>query len=111
MGNQLEIFGKNVRAIRRARDMTQEQLADQSGLSLQYIGEIERGRRNPSLTSLEKLAEASNLPLSELLQFDVINLTTEEMKDFLFKQLNQANGDQLRMIYALHQAVFRQPVL
>ena len=58
-----DLFGKKIKAIRRARDITQEKLADLSGLSLQYIGEIERGRRNPSLTSIEQLSQALDIPM------------------------------------------------
>ena len=48
MGEILKIFGKRVRALRRAKDMTQEQVAERAGFALQSVGEIERGRGNPT---------------------------------------------------------------
>jgi transcriptional regulator with XRE-family HTH domain len=61
------IVGKNVRRIRQQRRMTQEKLAFEADLDLTYIGGIERGRRNPSLLAMARIAEALSVPLVKLL--------------------------------------------
>jgi transcriptional regulator with XRE-family HTH domain len=61
------IVGKNVRRIRQQRRMTQEKLAFEAELDLTYIGGIERGRRNPSLLAMAKIAGALSVPLAKLL--------------------------------------------
>jgi transcriptional regulator with XRE-family HTH domain len=53
-----KLVGGNVRTIRQAKGMTQEQLAEQSGFSQQYISDLERGRRNPTVVTLYELAQA-----------------------------------------------------
>jgi transcriptional regulator with XRE-family HTH domain len=53
-----KLVGRNVRAVRQARGMTQEQLAEESGFSQQYISDLERGRRNPTVVTLHDLAQA-----------------------------------------------------
>jgi len=53
-----QIFGRNVRAARQARGMTLEALAHDVGLAYSYVGEIERGRRNPTLAVVERIAKA-----------------------------------------------------
>jgi transcriptional regulator with XRE-family HTH domain len=53
-----KLVGRNVRAVRQARGMTQEQLAEESGFSQQYISDLERGRRNPTIVTLHDLAQA-----------------------------------------------------
>jgi transcriptional regulator with XRE-family HTH domain len=63
-----KLVGRNVRAVRQARGMTQEQLAAQSGFSQQYISDLERGRRNPTIVSLFELAQALKSTPIELLQ-------------------------------------------
>lgn len=63
-----KLVSRNVRAIRQARGMTQEQLAEASGFSQQYISDLERGRRNPTIVSLYELALALNSTPIELLQ-------------------------------------------
>lgn len=51
-------FGQNVRRVRLARGMTIEALAQEAGLSYSYLGEIERGLRNPTLAVIEGLADS-----------------------------------------------------
>jgi transcriptional regulator with XRE-family HTH domain len=50
------IVGTNVRRLRVERKLTQEQLAHDAGIDLTYLGGIERGRRNPSVDVLGRLA-------------------------------------------------------
>lgn len=49
--------GQNVRRARLALGLTQEQLAEQSGFSQQYLSDLERGRRNPTIVSLWELSQ------------------------------------------------------
>ena len=52
------IMAKNVRKLRHQRKLTQEQLAFAASIDLTYLGGIERGRRNPSLMVMARIAEA-----------------------------------------------------
>jgi transcriptional regulator with XRE-family HTH domain len=63
----LQKFGLHVKELRSAKGITQEQLAELSGLSRQYIGDVERGTRNISLVNINKIASALQITLSELL--------------------------------------------
>ena len=62
------IVGENVRLLRKARSMTQEQLAFEAKLDLTYIGGIERGRRNPSLLAMARIADALGADIKALLE-------------------------------------------
>ncbi len=53
-----KLVGRNVRRLRLARSMTQEQFAERSGFSQQYISDLERGLRNPTAVSLFELSQA-----------------------------------------------------
>ena len=59
-------FGCKIRDLRTAQGMSQEALAQKSGLHRTYIGGIERGERNISLINIEKIAKALNLSLSDI---------------------------------------------
>jgi transcriptional regulator with XRE-family HTH domain len=56
-----------VRATRDERNLSQEDLAHATGISVAYISEIEHGRRSPSLAILARLAAGFQIPLSELI--------------------------------------------
>lgn len=53
-----KLVGQNVRRLRIAQELTQEQFAERSGFSQQYISDLERGQRNPTVVSLYELAQA-----------------------------------------------------
>ncbi len=59
-------LGKNVSDLRKEKGLTQEQLAERSGLDSTYISGIERGVRNPSIASLVRLAKGFKTTVSEL---------------------------------------------
>jgi transcriptional regulator with XRE-family HTH domain len=67
MQNWCAIVGKNVRRLRVQKGMTQEELAFEARIDLTYIGGIERGRRNPSLMVMARIASALSVPLAKLL--------------------------------------------
>lgn len=62
------VVASNVRRLRVARKLTQEQLALEAGLDLTYIGGIERGRRNPTVKVLGQIAAVLGTDPLALLQ-------------------------------------------
>lgn len=62
-------FGQHLRELRQQKKLTQEELADKAGMHFTYIGQIERGIRNPSLVNLYKLSRALKVPAGQLLPF------------------------------------------
>lgn len=63
----LVALGKTVRRLRKGAKLTQEELAASAGLSANYVGEIERGERNMSITAVISLAQALHVHPSALL--------------------------------------------
>jgi transcriptional regulator with XRE-family HTH domain len=61
-----ESFGWNVRQLRKAQNLSQEELAEKAGLHRTYIGSVERGERNISLENILALARALNVSLVDL---------------------------------------------
>jgi transcriptional regulator with XRE-family HTH domain len=66
MSNPLLIFGDTVRQIRRQKGLSQEDLAELSGLHRTYVGGIERGERNIGLVNVLRLAAALDALPGEL---------------------------------------------
>jgi transcriptional regulator with XRE-family HTH domain len=63
----LVALGKRIRALRKEAKLTQEELAERAGLSANYVGEIERGERNPSALALFALARGLGVRAAKLL--------------------------------------------
>lgn len=63
----LATLAENVRSFRVKSGMSQELLAEKCGLHRTYIGSIERGERNATLSTLEVLAETLNVSIAQLL--------------------------------------------
>lgn len=64
----LSIFGQKVRAIRKEKNISQEELAFKAGLHRTYIGMIERAEKNITLLNIEKIAIALNVNITDLLK-------------------------------------------
>lgn len=62
----LKEFGNTIRYYRNEFGWSQEQLADECGFHRTYIGQIERGERNPALKNIEVFARTFKVTLGEL---------------------------------------------
>ena len=65
-----QTLASNLRNLRRKLDLSQEELAEQCGLHRTYVGSVERGERNVTLSSLETLASALGVSVPQLLSQD-----------------------------------------
>ncbi|MEK3923466.1 helix-turn-helix domain-containing protein [Paenibacillus sp. FSL K6-2393] len=68
MSDWLVVIGARIRASRISKGLSQERLAELSELNASYIGKIERGEKNITVRSLEKVATALDMPISELFE-------------------------------------------
>ncbi|MEG6589304.1 helix-turn-helix transcriptional regulator [Paenibacillus barengoltzii] len=108
----LRIFlGNRIRAIRNAKGLTQQNLADLSGLDYRYIGAIERGERNFSIDTLEKVLTALKISLNELAYSDI----EQSEKDFVrWEAIDQfiastegLTDEQIEILRRVNQEVLR----
>lgn len=68
MSEIAKLIGKRIRNYRNNLGLSQEKLAELSGCHPTYIGQIERGEKNATLESIEKISAALNIPLSKLFE-------------------------------------------
>lgn len=90
----MNTLGTNIKEARKKAGLTQMELAKLTNLSRSYIGDIEKDRYNPSLTTLKAIANALNQPLDTILTDNDINnneptLTSRDEKD-IKKKLDEA---------------------
>lgn len=65
-----KLVGRNFRRLRLAKGLTQELVAERSGISQQYLSGLEQGTRNPSIVILYEIAQALGVSHVELVKPD-----------------------------------------
>lgn len=65
-----KLLGENIKRYRKVKGLTQQELADKLGISLNFMGKIEVAFSKPSLDTLIKIAEGLNISVSDLCRFD-----------------------------------------
>ncbi|MEK8130878.1 helix-turn-helix transcriptional regulator [Paenibacillus filicis] len=75
-----KLIGKKIRAVRKEKGLTQVELAEKAELVYQYVGAVERGTRNISLDSLERIISALDVDIDQFLNLTSMNnnLISEE---------------------------------
>lgn len=68
MKNEVLLFGKKLREMRLKKNKSQGDIAKILGVHRSYISGLERGKRNPSLLTVHKVAKALNVSVNELLK-------------------------------------------
>ena len=63
-----ERVGLNLQRLRREKGLSQEELADLAGIHQTYLSGVERGKRNPTVSVLQRIAEALGSDIEDLVQ-------------------------------------------
>lgn len=74
-----KLVGRNFARLRREKGLTQEQVEARSGFSQQYLSDLERGRRNPTIITLYELAQALGVSHVALVEPDDDVFHTENL--------------------------------
>lgn len=77
---------QSIRAVRKQHKMTLSQVADQTGISVSFLSDLERGRTAPSLHTLELLATCYDVSLASLLEEETIDTSG---KDTLYREIGR----------------------
>lgn len=97
MSSITQLFGQRVRKLRLERNLTQEQLSEAADISISFLGGIERGLKTPTIETVQKLANALNISVTQIMTFD---LPSETDKDI---QLNSLVNDFIENIKNLYK--------
>ena len=85
---------------RNQMKLSQEKLADQAGLSMALISELERGKGNPTVETLQNLARAFNISVMELIDYESSLADSEKVKKIIGENLEQLDVKQLQSVLA-----------
>lgn len=100
MGSQKKTLGRRIRELRKARGLTQEQLAERTDLDYTSIGSLERGIFNPSLNTAGKIAAALGISIQQLITLPEGKPTTEKEKTLhsIAERLDKLDAKSLKLI-------------
>ena len=103
--NQRELLGRRIRSLRAIKGWTQQELGEKADVNYKFVGEIERGRQNPSLDILSKIAGGLEIDLSELFRFEHEVLSRKEIETQIKSLLKAMPDDALRQVLLILRAV------
>lgn len=100
MNNVTELFGARIRELRKARGLTQDQLADFLGVEQKYISLIEHGKSYPALDRLVRIAEVLQVTLPSL--FDFAHHAPEALStEALVKRVDGMSDHERQLLYRI----------
>lgn len=102
-----KLLGRRIRSLRQARRLTQERLGERANVDDKYLGAVERGKENPSLLILERIATALEVELVDLFQFAHEETNPKALRKSLDHLLAAADGERLQMACKLLKALLR----
>lgn len=79
----LQILGNNLRKYRLENGLTQEELAEKTGISTSFCANLERGKKGMSITFLRELADSLNVSVDFLLYEEVPTIRTRNIEALL----------------------------
>lgn len=93
------LLGRRIHFLRTAKGWTQEKLGAESGISYKFLGEIERGQKNPSFEILVKIAVALKVDIPEMFRFEQETVDKNAIKDRIIRIVKTLPDDDLRRLY------------
>ena len=95
---RLDTIGKNIRKYRNQKKLKQDQLAEKTELSTNYIGMVERGEKIPALETFLKIANALEVS-ADMLLVDVLYTNYSVKDSLLADKLDKLNAEDRTKIY------------
>ncbi|SHN51962.1 helix-turn-helix domain-containing protein [Desulfovibrio litoralis] len=93
-------LGKRIRALRISRDLSQEQLAERSGMSAKYLGEVERGVGNISIELLTNLASELGITITEIVDYDH-EQSPQQLTEEIISMVKQLKSKDAQLVYRM----------
>ena len=98
-----QTIGQRIRNYRTRCGLSQEELAERAGCHHTYIGQIERGEKNATVESIDRIASALGIPLSKLFEF--MGSETPEENDYAYYVYNLISSQKPKDQKALYEII------
>ncbi|KRF31703.1 helix-turn-helix domain-containing protein [Paenibacillus sp. Soil787] len=107
-----KLVGEKIREIRKNKGLTQEELSEKAQIKYTYLGDVERGVRNISLESLEKIMNALEIRPGDLFDYRELRLNSNEIEldavlEVHHNYLKHKRVEDVKMIHTISKEIFR----
>ena len=99
-------LGNRIKHFRRKLGWTQERLGESADVNPKYLGELERGRQNPSFLFLTKISAALNVDISELTRIEEEAISRNEVETRLYEKIKSLSDDEARKLLTILNMLF-----
>lgn len=110
MSDFLKSVGNNIRSIRIEQGLTLEEFANKAELNLSYLGKIERGEKNVTLLTLEKIINTLNIAPTSLFDFSVLSNNNSHHLNQLLQNheqlLKTRSNEEIETIHKITKDIF-----
>jgi len=97
-------FGLRIRAAREAAHLSRERVAEKAKMGANYLGQIERGEKWPTLPVIVSIARGIGVSPSVFLELDPVGSEPEALKEAINDLLRNRNTEQLQLVYRVIKA-------
>lgn len=101
------LFGSRIRSIREAASLSRELVAEKADINANYLGEIERGEKWPSIEVIQRLAGALSVSPSAFLEFEAEEVDSNVLLAKLHKVLANRSTEELQQAIRVLKALFQ----
>ena len=102
------LVGKQIRHLRKERGLSQEELGARANLHFTYVGAVERGEKNLSITSLGKIATGLDITISEIFSFQTKQPDVQRIRDSLASVVDGCSPELLLILSDLIKYLEKQ---
>jgi transcriptional regulator with XRE-family HTH domain len=100
-------IGSRIRELRKKKGLSQEELGGRAKLHYTYIGAVERGEKNVSVVTLNKIARALGISLNEIFIFPKEIKDPVRLKELLINEIDKSNPEIVRLVFNLARELNR----
>ncbi len=94
-------MGERIRALRKERGWSQEELGEKADLHHTYVGAVERGEKNASIDTLDKITAALGIEMVDLFTFVQGQVDVEKLRAHVIAEVDESSPGMLKLIAAL----------
>lgn len=104
MADEKKMIGKQIKTLRQARGLSQEELSEKASINSKYLSAIERGTANPTLDIFIRLADALKVSLSDLFNYQ---LEPKELAQLVAGLISEGDEIKLQLAGKILNAICR----